>query len=413
VRITRYPGAGQGREFEGIQPWEFSRDRAVAEPGGMRDRVTRARRGSRGRLWPDARQTLLLRAGLLPAPAAIEAWQRIGPGLDVSTLDRGSTRLLPLVWSHLQRHGVDVDHLAEHYRSTRAANERLLEQLGELLPPLHREGIPTILLKGPALVVSAYPDVGVRPMSDVDVLVPIERVADATRTLQERGWVPQSPLTAVGMRLTHSLLFKHPQRVPVDLHWHVFEECCRPGDDDGLWAASVPVTIGTASTRVPAPEDQLLHVCVHGEKWVHVPGIRWIADAVTIIRHGRVHWERLVAEAVRRRFVLRISAQLDYLRSAFDPPIPPEVMTMLAAAPVSRLERFEWRWGVRDQRRPWLLVFWCNHVRSAPGGLATTVLTFPQYLQATWHLESLAQVPGAAAARVLREARRRLRPRQA
>ena len=390
-----------------------SRDRAAAEPGGMRDRVTRARRRSPGRLWPDARQTLLLGAGLLAAPAAIEAWQRIGPRLDVSTLDRGSTRLLPLVWRQLQRHGVDVDHLAEHYRSTRAANERLLEQLGELLPPLHREGIPTILLKGPALVVSAYHDVGVRPMSDVDVLVPIERVADATRALQERGWIPQSPLTAVGMRLTHSLLFRHPQRVPVDLHWHVFEECCRPGDDDGLWAASVPVTIGTASTRVPAPEDQLLHVCVHGEKWVHVPGIRWIADAVTIIRHGQVHWERLVAEAVRRRFVLRMSAQLDYLRSVFDPPIPSEVMTMLAAAPVSRLECFEWRWGMRDQRRPWLLVFWCNHLRSAPGGLATTLLTFPRYLQATWHLESLAQVPGAAAGRVLREARRRLRLRQA
>lgn len=376
----------------------------------MRDRVTRARRGSRGRLWPDARQTLLLRAGLLPAPAAIAAWQRIGPGLDVSTLDLGSRRLLPLVWSQLRRYGVDVDHLAEHYRAARETNERLLEQLGELLVPLHRDGIPTILLKGPALVVSVYSDVGVRPMSDVDVLVPIERVADATRTLEERGWVSHSTLTAVGMRLTHSLLFRHPQRVPVDLHWHVFEECCRPGDDDELWAASVPVTIGTASTRTPAPEDLLLHVCVHGEKWVHVPGIRWIADAVTIIRHGGVHWERLVAEAVRRRFVLRMSAQLEYLRSAFDAPIPPEAMAMLAAAPVSRLERYEWRWGVRDRRRPWILVYWCNHVRSSSGGLASTMLTFPQYLQATWRLESMVQVPGAAAARVLRNARRRVGP---
>jgi hypothetical protein len=369
--------------------------------------MTGARRGTGGRLWPDERQSLLLRAGLLPAPAAIDAWRGLEPGLDVRTLDPGAIRLLPLVWSNLRRHGVDVEHLAERYRSTRKANERLLDQLGELLPFLHRGGIPTLLLKGPALVVSAYADVGVRPMSDIDVLVPIERVADATRMLQERGWIPQSPLTAVGVRLTHSLLFRHPRRVPIDLHWHVFEECCRPADDDELWAASVPVTIGSAPTRVPSHEDQLLHVCAHGEKWVHVPGIRWIADAVTIIRHGAVHWERLVAEAVRRRFALRMRTQLDYLRSAFEAPIPAEAMAMLAAASSSRLERFEQRWGVRDRRRPWLLVFWCNHVRSAPGGLARKVLTFPQYLQATWHLESLAQVPGAAAARLLREASRR------
>lgn len=371
--------------------------------------MTHARRSARGRLWPDERQTLLLRAGLLPAPAALEAWQRIAPGLDVGTLDPGSARLLPLVWSNLRRHGIDVDPLAERYRSARKAGERLLDQLGELLPPLHDQGIPTILLKGAAIVVSAYPDVGMRPMSDIDVLVPIERVADAARTLQDRGWVPQSRLTAVGIRFTHSLLFKRPGHAPVDLHWHVFEECCRPADDDDLWAASVPITIGDAPTRIPAPEDQLLHVCVHGEKWVHVPGIRWIADAVSIIRQGRVRWERLVVEAVRRRFVRRMRAQLDYLRSALDAPVPPDAMIMLAAAPVSRIERFEQWWGVRDQRRPWLLVFWCNHVRSAPGGLATTVLTFPQYLQATWHLESVARVPSAAATRVLRHASQRIR----
>ena len=175
-----------------------------------------------------------------------------------------------------------------------------------------------------------------------------------------------------------------------------------PGDDDDLWAASVPVAIEGAPTRVPAPEDQLIHACVHGEKWVRVPGVRWVADAVVVIRGGQVRWERLVEQAVRRRFVLRLRAQLGYLRSTFGAPIPPEAMAMLAAAPVSRLERFEQRWGVRDRRRPWVLVYWCNHLRSSPGGLATTLVTFPRYLQATWRLTSLARVPGATVERLLR-----------
>lgn len=72
---------------------------------------------------------------------------------------------------------------------------------------------------------------------------------------------------------------------------------------------------------------------------------------------------------------------------------------MLATAPASRLERFEQRWGLRDRRRPWILVYWCNHRRSATRGLPRSVLTFPRYLQAIWRLDSVAHVPGAAAMR--------------
>jgi hypothetical protein len=109
----------------------------------------------------------------------------------------------------------------------------------------------------------------------------------------------------------------------VDLHWHVFEECCRPDDDDDLWAASSVMTFGGAATRVLAPEDQLIQACVHGEKWVKVRGVRWIADAMLLIRRSRIDWPRLVAHAIRRRFVLRMRAQLEYLRTAFEAPIPP------------------------------------------------------------------------------------------
>ena len=102
----------------------------------------------------------------------------------------------------------------------------------------------------------------------------------------------------------------------------MFEECCRDGDDDALWAASLPVAIGGVPTRIPAPEDQLIHACVHGEKWVRVPGIRWIADAVALVRDGQVRWDRLVEQAVRRRFVLRLRVQLAYLAATFDAPDP-------------------------------------------------------------------------------------------
>jgi hypothetical protein len=359
----------------------------------------------RGRLWPDRRQDLLLRAGLLAGPAAADAWARLGPGLDLDRLDRGSERLLPLVWWNLRRQGIEDPRLArleDRYRTTRARNEGQIRELVQLLDAFRTAGIPTLVLKGAALLGSAYDDLGLRPMSDIDLLVPLERVGSASRTLEALGWRAEAPATPAMTRMVHALQFTQPSRVPVDLHWHIFEECCRPGDDDDAWAASVPLAFEGQPSRILAPEDQLIHACLHGEKWVVVPGIRWIADAIVVIRKGGVRWDRLVEQAARRRFVLRLRAQLDYLRSAFEAPVPPEAMAMLAAAPVSRLERFEQRWSVRDRRRPWALVYWCNHLRSAPGGLATTLLTFPRYLQATWRLPSLARVPGATVERLMR-----------
>jgi len=363
-------------------------------------------RRSGGRLWPNARQEQLLRAGLASGPSALEAWNGLEPGLDLDALDPGSTRLLPLVWRNLDRHGIRgplMAGLRRRYEQARVLNEAMLEQFGVGLRAFRSARVPAIALKGAALIQSAYGgDVALRPMSDIDVLVPLDHVAAAGQALRDVGWRPAAPVTPAMIELTHSAPFVHAQNRSIDLHWHVFEECCGPADDVDLWAAAEPATLAGTATRVLTPADQLLQACVHGEKWVTVPGLRWIADAVLLIRQGHIDWSRLVQQATKRRFVLRMRAQLEYLRSAFDTPVPPEAFSRLAASPISRLERFEHRWSLRDRRRPWILVYWCNHLRSGSRSVGTSALTFPRYLQAVWRLDSPAQLPAAVATRLRR-----------
>jgi hypothetical protein len=369
-----------------------------------------ARRASPGRLFPSGPQSGLLRAALLGVPEALEAWRAVGASLDPARMDAGSRRLLPLVWANLTRQGVReaaLDRLATLYDETRAETEARLARAGPLLEALHAAGIPTLVLKGVALVVGYYRDAGLRPMSDLDVLVPISATLAAAEQLRALGWAPRHPVTPLTVRMTHSAVLDGARGHAVDLHWHVFPECCRAGDDDILWARAIAITIDGVGTRALSPADQLLHVCIHGEKWVRVPGIRWVADAVTVLRGGEVNWRHLVDQAVRRRFVLRLSRQLAYLRAAFDAPVPGDVLATLAAAPVSFLERLEQALGVRE-RRPSSSIpaHWFTHARSAPLGLAGSLMSFPRYLQAIWHLERLRQVPAAALARAMD----RLRP---
>jgi hypothetical protein len=63
------------------------------------------------------------------------------------------------------------DVLHEEYLRTAALNLRLLHDVEELLGKLSIRGIPVVLLKGVALLVEIYPDIGLRPMSDADIWV--------------------------------------------------------------------------------------------------------------------------------------------------------------------------------------------------------------------------------------------------
>ncbi len=374
----------------------------VASPGARRSRGAPARRDT-GRLFPSGPQEALLRAALLPVPEALHAWRTVEGWLGAGRPDPGTERLLPLAWANLTRQGVrepGLERLAAVHEAARARTEGLLARAGPVLAALHRAGIPTLVLKGAALVTGYYKDAGLRPMSDLDVLVPTGAAAAAAAALRAGGWIPRHRWSPRAVALTHATAFDGAGGDTLDLHWHVFAECCRPGDDEDLWARAVPVEIGGVATRALAPADQLLHVLVHGEKWVRIPGIRWVADAVHVLRSGAVDPPRLVAQAVRRRFVLRVSRQLAYLRAAIDPALGQDLLAALALAPVSRLERLEQALGVRE-RRPAnsLLAHWFTHARSARLGLAGAALSFPGYLQAIWHLEGWTGLPGAVIAR--------------
>jgi HAMP domain-containing protein len=113
--------------------------------------------------------------------------------------------------------------------------------------------------------------------------------------------------------------------------------------------------------------------------------IRWIADAVMILRKGDVDWSRVVEQTTRRRFVLRMSDALGYLRAAMTAPVPESGVSALAATPNDRFERLERRLLAREHRvLGQLPLYWCHHLRACGGDLLAAARTFPRYLQYAW-----------------------------
>lgn len=363
----------------------------------------------RGAYWPDREHELLLRAALLSGSDAIQAWQMLQASFDAGRADRAAHRLLPLLGANLRRHGV-VDPIVEagdRARERAGVNNRALFDAGRgLLRILAEAGIDTLVLKGGALATRLYREAGLRPMSDLDVLVPTDRAEMAIETLRLAGWRPRVAITPAFIRMQHGAdLFTEGSSLKCDLHWHAYGDCCQPDADIDLWAASVPLDFEGVPSRALGPADQLLHVCAHGSRRTRYPQFQWVADSLLLLRDIGTDWARFIAEAGRRRFVLRAGTMLAYLRKTFGAPVPAEVLGRLEALPVSRFERFEyWVANRRQGLLGGLPGVWCSYHRLRDGQPMPPP-RFSDYLQQVWHVESREDLAWGALAR----ARERLR----
>jgi len=301
-------------------------------------------------LWPTPAQELLLRAAVLPGPGAIEAWDRWKADHDLveTHLDHGSFRLLPLVYKNLLAQGADeplMPRLKGIYRYWWCSNQRLFYRAAAVIRGLEQAGIPTLVLKGSAASVAYYRDAGVRPMADIDLLVPYERAAAAVKAMAPIGWQPARARVPDLIRYQHSVRMIHETGEALDLHWHVLAECVQRNADQGFWRRAMPIRILDVSTRALSPADSLLHAVVHGMRWNDEPTIRWVADAMAILNASgdSIDWEALEREARAQRVVLRLRVGLDYLKRRMNAPVPDRVLARLTSAPPAGVEHMEYR----------------------------------------------------------------------
>jgi hypothetical protein len=346
---------------------------------------------------PSAEQLLVLHAALDPAPAAAVAWQRWRAAVKFDDVDHGSTRLLPLVYRNLGAEAFDAEvagRLKGLYRRSWSHNQLIFKRAAEAIAVLEDAGIETLITKGASLALLSYGDVGVRPMDDVDVLVPLDRTAEAIEVLSAAGWKPDHEDPAAWTRVHHSLGFAGADRGEVDLHWF---SLWQPASDVELWRASVPLELAGTATRAPCPADQLLLTCVHGTPWSPLPPFRWIADAVTVIRSAgeQLDWERLVAEAERRCLTVATASALAYLGEEFGAAVPPPVLDRLRAALATRHERAAFRAACQpDSPLRTLRMAWDRYrrLRDLDTG-APPPGNFVGFARRFWGLESIWQLP--------------------
>lgn len=238
------------------------------------------------------------------------------------------------------------DSLRAEARAVAGQNLRLYRLLADALAALG-PSTPVVVLKGAALGPELYPAAALRPLTDIDLLVPPESVDAALAALAGIGFraLPAlAPELARAVEPNVTLLGEAGGPATIDLHWGLVAGSAdwRAAPVGWFWERSEPwappAALGAAPpARRLAPTAALLYqaahiVLQHGRDPAR---LIWLYDLHLLAGCGRVNWGELVAAARAHGWAPALRAALAEAGRCFGPAAPPEVLAALGG----RLDR--------------------------------------------------------------------------
>lgn len=197
--------------------------------------------------------------------------------------------------------------LKKMYYENAARNMFLYDELGMILRALKNEGVGVIALKGAFLAEAVYRNIGLRPMSDIDLLIKKEDLYKVNKELARLGYSAPVYPTHLHEKIQNQLqnneaYINQGKKIVVDIHWDIAPSIIPIRVDiNKFWENAQPVKIAGIETLTLAPEDSLLHLCLHLDGHINTsnaphPKFKGYSDIVAVIMHheGRINWEYLV-----------------------------------------------------------------------------------------------------------------------
>jgi len=264
---------------------------------------------------------------------------------------------------------------AQAYYQTVACNLCLYRELGSVLEALRDAEIPVIILKGAALAVTLYPNIGLRPIGDVDLLVPQARLSEALACLKALGYIEPIPDVAPGLNrvVGHHVSLGGGKDIPlhVEVHWTL----AAGGHDRHapsmawFWQQTEPLTLGPGAEEPGSggelallltltPTAHLLYLAAHlifqhggaltnclaswkgtstpsqqaGEIVCHQFQLLWLYDIDLMVRReaDRLDWDELLHRAQEFRWAAALHATLQCAQDRFGTPLPQGFLDALA-----------------------------------------------------------------------------------
>lgn len=208
----------------------------------------------------------------------------------------------PLLYTHLQAAHVSLPvsvkrELQGLYLRHRHANQVKAQVLAEILTACQAAGIDSLVLKGAALAHLVYPEPGLRPMRDVDILVSKSQVRQAQSILAELGF--EAPLPPPGQPLLskHLVATRRVEglSISVEVHHNLYAKGTPATELERLRPAALPFSLAGMTAYALGYEDMLDHLHQHMMLIFFPLRLIWVADLVGLAERfaAQIDWLRV------------------------------------------------------------------------------------------------------------------------
>jgi hypothetical protein len=211
----------------------------------------------------------------------------------------------------------------------------------------NQANLPVLFVKGSALSVLAFDNLGLRAGQDIDVLVPNDRLWEAAMLISRAGYRRYDPPPDTSDRqlrlilpLRKDLGFVHKSTgVQIELHWRLFLNPHAMAEDSIMEASRVVPLTKFEGLRTLGEEDLFAYLCMHGTlHWWY--RLKWLADVNALLAGASENSIARLVRAAEVRGAGRAAAQALLLcRRLLGTPLPDRLMaTLTKGAAVRWLE---------------------------------------------------------------------------
>jgi hypothetical protein len=230
----------------------------------------------------------------------------------------------------------DLNHFRMFYANQLVRQLKLLKCLQQIAGACQRMNLPVVVLKGGALAYCTYPEPTLRPMGDIDLLVPFETLAKYEQILLDLGYKPVELPFYYDWKNHHHHLAPYrlyEDGINIELHWHLV----RPNTNSILniermfEQAVADKNLPTGVLRLCA-NDIILHVCLHLLNSFSCRNtLQALCDIVSVINilDHEIKWEEFILKATTQRIASQTYYSLWLICSLSGDIIPASVVRIL------------------------------------------------------------------------------------
>jgi hypothetical protein len=225
----------------------------------------------------------------------------------------------------------------------------------KVLAQLARREINCMVVKGPALAYTVYPDPAWRSFNDLDLIVRERDWSTMHQFMLETGFrpeadTPQPPPKLMPSAVAYESKYWHRETsFLVEVHYDdILNAGLASRDVEGFWERAVLINVEGVPAKALSLEDQLIHLCAHA----HYHGytrLNDFSDIAFIVRDhaARLNWEQLVKTVRIEEAQVAVYYTFCFLDRLFGIQVPADVLSGLRPDPFRRW----WHERYRPQKK--------------------------------------------------------------